>query len=466
MEYIINHFESFANLYVSVWIEIYLLMVAALFAYFLFPFTEKKKASVFAALVYGLLTIINNHVDISKSVSPLITIGIVVLTFLAAWLFDERRNPVQKILLCVVFRLISWLSIELFTEVGFYERDLLFKFDWYSSSVKAIVIEFLIWNPVSYILPVMLLYVVIRILHKVYRHKKEELAWQELIVLLAPVFPILLVKPIMSSYFYLWMDGIANGSIKENIPANPFRILFSILAFFPVIIVIALYQRLKEKQEEIYAGKALENQLEETHRYTAYMDELYEKMRAMRHDMGNHLTVIEGLAESSKQKELCEYIGEFRNRFFEIQPPVKSGNAVTDIVLSEIFQECKKDGINFESRFQFPGSLSINPFDMSIVLTNALKNACEASKGVKDAKIMIRSVTKDRTFIVSIRNKCDKVVMINEDGLIDSTKKDDGHGYGLKNIRSIAGKYRGDIEIRQEKVEGELFFILNVMMMG
>lgn len=466
MEYIINHFESFANVYVSVWIEIYLLMVAALFAYFLFPFTEKKKASVFAALVYGLLTIINNHVDISKSVSPLINIGIVVLTFLAAWLFDERRNPVQKILLCVVFRLISWLSIELFTEVGFYERDLLFKFDWYSSSVKAIVIEFLIWNPVSYILPVMLLYVVIRILHKVYRHKKEELAWQELIVLLAPVFPILLVKPIMSSYFYLWMDGIANGSIKENIPANPFRILFSILAFFPVIIVIALYQRLKEKQEEIYAGKALENQLEETHRYTAHMDELYEKMRAMRHDMGNHLTIIEGLAESGKRKELCEYIGEFRNRFSEIQPPVKSGNAVTDIVLSEIFQECKKDGINFESRFQFPGSLSINPFDMSIVLTNALKNACEASKGVKDAKIMIRSVTKDRTFIVSIRNKCDKVVMINEDGLIDSTKKDDGHGYGLKNIRSIAGKYRGDIEIRQEKVEGELFFILNVMMMG
>ena len=112
MEYIINHFESFANVYVSVWIEIYLLMVAALFAYFLFPFTEKKKASVFAALVYGLLTIINNHVDISKSVSTLITIGIVVLTFLAVWLFDERRNPVQKILLCVLFRLISWLSIE------------------------------------------------------------------------------------------------------------------------------------------------------------------------------------------------------------------------------------------------------------------------------------------------------------------------------------------------------------------
>ena len=466
MEYIINHFESFANVYVSVWIEIYLLMVAALFAYFLFPFTEKKKASVFAALVYGLLTIINNHVDISKSVSTLITIGIVVLTFLAAWLFDERRNPVQKILLCVLFRLISWLSIELFTEVGFYERDLLFKFDWYSSSVKAIVIEFLIWNPVSYILPVMLLYVVIRILHKVYRHKKEELAWQELIVLLTPVFPILLVKPIMSSYFYLWMDGIANGSIKENIPANPFRILFSILAFFPMIIVIALYQRLKEKQEEIYAGKALENQLDETHRYTAHIDELYEKMRAMRHDMGNHLAVIEGLAESGKQKDLCEYIGEFRNRFSEIQPPVKSGNAVTDIVLSEILDECKKDGIYFESRFQFPDGLNINPFDMSIVLTNALKNACEASKGVKDAKIMIRSVTKDRTFIVSIRNKCDKVVMINEDGLIDSTKKDDGHGYGLKNIRSIAGKYRGDIEIRQGKVEGELFFILNVMMMG
>ena len=466
MDYIVNNFESIANIYVSACIEIFLLLVAVLYAFWLMPFMEKKIAAYLGALIYGILTVVNNHVETSRSVSMLIALGIIAISFFTVWLFDGRRNPIQKILLCVIFRLISWLSLEVFTEVGFYERDLLFKFDWYSSNVKAIVIEFLIWNPISYIMPLALLYAVIRILHKVYRHKRVELTWQELIILLTPVFPILLVKPIMSSYFLLWMDGIANGSIKENIPANPFRILFSLLAFFPVIIVIALYQRLKEKQEEAFARESLENQLDDTHRYTAHIDELYEKMRAMRHDMGNHLTVIEGLAESGKNRELSEYIGEFRNRFSEIQPVVATGNAVTDIVLSEISDECKKDGIYFESRFMFPGGLDINPFDMSVVLTNALRNAIEASKCVPDAKIMIKSVTREHTFIINIKNKTDKRVKMNEDGLVDSTKKDTGHGYGLKNIRSIAGKYKGDIEIRQEEIDGELFFILNVMMMG
>ena len=59
-----------------------------------------------------------------------------------------------------------------------------------------------------------------------------------------------------------------------------------------------------------------------------------------------------------------------------------------------------------------------------------------------------------------------KKAEINDDGLPESSKAAPGHGYGLKNIRSIAQKYKGDIEIRQEESGGRLFFILNVMMMG
>ncbi len=199
MDYIVNNFESIASIYVSVCIEIFLLLVAVLFAFWLMPFMEKKIAAYLGALIYGILTVVNNHVETPRSVSMLIALGIIAISFFTVWLFDGRRNSIQKILLCVIFRLISWLSLEVFTEVGFYERDLLFKFDWYSSNVKAIVIEFLIWNPISYIMPLALLYAVIRILHKVYRHKRVELTWQELIILLTPVCPILLVRPIMSS---------------------------------------------------------------------------------------------------------------------------------------------------------------------------------------------------------------------------------------------------------------------------
>lgn len=46
-------------------------------------------------------------------------------------------------------------------------------------------------------------------------------------------------------------------------------------------------------------------------------------------------------------------------------------------------------------------------------------------------------------------------------GLPVTTKKDGGHGFGLVNIRKVAQRYYGDIDIRQK--EGE--FVLCVMLM-
>ena len=478
MDYLIDHFAEYANRYVTFLIEGYLLMVAVLFACWLRPFMERKRTAVIAAFVYFLLQTINSHAGTSKAWDRLIALGIILFSFLSAWLADHRRNPVQKIFLCVVFRLISWLSIEIFTEIGFFERDLLFRFDWYQSSVEAIVIEFFVWNFLQYTLALLLLYVAIRILQRAYRRKSEEMTWRELVVLLMPVWTLFFVKPIMSSYFLLWMEGMKNGSIQENIPGNPYRMLFSIFSYFPILIEITLYQKLKEKQEEEFVRRSLENQIQDTHRHVGQIEDLYEKMRVMRHDLGNHLMVIEGLAKNGNTEELAAYIGGLKEQSMELQPKVRSGNAVTDVVLSEISGRCEKEHILFESRFSYPEGLAINPFDMSVILTNALQNAFEASRAgfmedsknveapVSVRKISILSVVRERFFIINIKNKITQKVALNEEGLPDTTKPEAGHGYGLKNIRSIAQKYHGEIEIRQEEAEGALYFILNIMLMG
>ena len=466
MDYIIQNFQSFAEGYSLVTIEVYLFLVSVLFAYWLKPFTSGSKSAYLTALTYWILTTINDHTGTSKEVDRIIALGIIALSVLTLWILDNKRNPIQKIFLCVLFRLISWLSIELLSEIGFFERDFIFRFDWYNSSTKAIVLEFIIWNLIFYALSLILLYATIRILHRIYRHKSEELTWHELVILLTPAFTLLLVKPIISSYFLLWMDGIENGSITENIPASIYRAAFCIFALFPIIIIIALMQNLKEKQEEELINESVSKQIEDAESYTSHIDDIYEKMRAFRHDIGNHLTVISGLAENGKTKELTEYIGELQTRFSELQPSVRTGNAVTDVVLSEIADQCENEQIQFSSTFVFPEKLGINSFDMSVILNNALKNAVDASKDIPGAAIWIKSIIKDHIFLISIKNRITNRLILNEEGLIDSTRKQSGHGYGLKNIRSIAGKYKGDIEIHQDETNGELFFVLNIMLVG
>ena len=67
-------------------------------------------------------------------------------------------------------------------------------------------------------------------------------------------------------------------------------------------------------------------------------------------------------------------------------------------------------------------------------------------------------------FIINIKNRISDRSYIGEDGLPETTKSEKGHGYGIKNIVSVARKYKGDLEIRQEEKEGRLYFILNVML--
>ena len=292
-------------------------------------------------------------------------------------------------------------------------------------------------------------------------------------MLLIPTWTVFLVKEIMASYLNLWMDGIKNGSIQENIKGDVFRLVFSILSFFTIVIALSMYQKMKEQQEEEFVRRSVEGQINDTYRHVGHIEEMYDKMRAMRHDIGNHLTVIEGLAQSGKTDELASYIGDLQDHFDGLQPSVKSGNAVTDVILSETFEKCRKDNITFESQFTYPSELEINPFDMSVVLTNALQNAIEActqevakQSKVSKPEIYIKSAIRERFLIINVKNSVAARVAIYEDGLPESTKQVQGHGYGLKNIRSIAQKYKGDIEIRQEEADGRIYFILNIMMMG
>ncbi len=466
MEYLIKNFIVISSFYMNLIIEGYLFCVSLLFAYWLKPFTRKQRAAYLSALMSWILQTINNHTGSNKETDRLISVGILLFVILLVWMLDDRRNPIQKLFLCVVFRLISWITIEIFTEIGLFEGQLTDRFDWYRYSIEATVVNFFVWNFMEYGLALLVLYLSIRVLHKAYRHKTDELTWRELLMLLTPAGTLLLVKPIMASYFLLWMKGIENGSIKENISENPYRLFFSIFSFFPILIIITQYQKLKEKQVDEFTRKSVEDQIANTHRHVEHIEELYDKMRGMRHDFGNHLMVIERLAENGKTEELTEYIGELWGHFEELQSSVKTGNAVTDVILSEIHDRCRNSEITFESRFVYPKELAINPFDMSVILTNALQNAVEASQDVEKPMILILSIVRERVFIINVRNKESKKAIINEDGIPDTTKLEPGHGYGLKNIRSIAQKYKGDLEVRQEEAEEDLFFVLNIMLMG
>ena len=466
MDFIVKNFETFSKLYMGATIEIVFAVTALLYAYWLRPFTQKRIAAYIAGIVYWIVDFISHHVDTVTEIDNLLKFAGIIIIVYVAWFIDEKRNLIQKFYLSIVFTLTSWVTQELLSEIGFYERDFIFQYDIFISDTTIIIMEFVIWNIIQYGLMLLLLYLAVRLLHKVYKNKSDELSWREFVMLMMPSGCLLLVKPIIRAYFRLWMDGIANGSIKANIPGSVYRILFCIFSYLSVLIIVKLYQEIKENQYCTFADRALESQIEDTKSHVQRVEEIYEQMRAMRHDMRNHMTVIERLAETGNKEELTEYIGEWQSRFEAIQPKIKTGNAIIDVILSEFADRCKQENIVFESQFIYPDGVMDNPFDMSVILNNAIQNAIEASKEVEDPKIMLISAAMENGIIISVKNRISGRVSLGDEGLPVSTKVGAGHGYGLKNIRSIAQRYKGDIEIRQDELEEGTFFILNVMMIA
>ena len=466
IDYLVENFSSFAEIYMSGMVSAYILCLAFLFALWVKPFVQKRRAAYISAFVYFVFRFIYYLIPISNDFLRGLSLLIIIISFLALWLSDNKRNPIQKFFICMLFYVMSFLTYEMSVELSLFEDRFIKKLDIYQTDVGAIVIEFVISNFIDYALAFVIMFISIRIIQRVYKRKADEMSWKELLMLITPFWTILIVRYIMLAYFELWMDGIGNGSITENIPPSVFRLSFCVLSLLSTLIIIVSYQKISESKEDEFANKALEDRTEDIRRHMGQIEDMYEKMRGLRHDIGNHLTVIEGLAQSGKTDELSEYVGELQARFDELQPLVKTGNAVTDVVLSETLANCRREKIRFESRFVYPEELDINPFDMSVILSNSLHNAIEAAKCSENPRISVTSVIKDKVYIINIKNTISDKVVLNEDGLPETTKRETGHGYGLKNIRNIAWKYKGDLEIRQEESDGDLCFVLNVMLMG
>lgn len=458
--------DAFFNYFMNTVIEIYCITTSVLFIYWLRPFVKNMKSVYYAVVFEWITDCILRRVDVQNGIR--LTISIFSLFFVSVILFylDEKRNLMQKIFLCVSFFIIRWLSLEIFTELGFYERDFVFTFKIFRESIPAIVAEYVVSTIVEYGLALLLLFFSIKLLLKTYKDKHEELSWKELIMLLIPCISIFLATRIIYSYYMLWFDGIENGSINANIPGNLYLILFCIMAYLTLVVTLYFYQSIKANKEIEYANRMLAKQIEDSKQYVGQVDNVYQQMRALRHDTGNHMAVMKGLLETEKYQELRDYLGHWEEAYSNIVPSVKTGNAVTDIAISEFVDRFADNGIILKTSLKYPSNVAVNPFEMCVVLTNALQNAYEASLRVSEPYVEITSVERDNIYIISIKNKTDKMVQIDEECIPISIKNSDGHGFGVRNIREIARKYNGDVEIKQHNGNDGLWFVINIMLVS
>lgn len=106
-----------------------------------------------------------------------------------------------------------------------------------------------------------------------------------------------------------------------------------------------------------------------------YIDEAqmrYEQTKAFRHDIKNHLSVLDGLLCKGQIEESRSYLNELKTVSNSLFFPYQTGNPVVDILLGEKLGIAKASGIKVEVSLTLPKTCGIDNIDLCIIFANAL----------------------------------------------------------------------------------------------
>ena len=222
-----------------------------------------------------------------------------------------------------------------------------------------------------------------------------------------------------------------------------------------------MFQNWKVAQEEQTGQELVLNQVSDMKKHIGEVEKLYQDIRSLRHDMGNHIQMLEHLVAENHMDDAAEYMEHLKKEWNEISPEIKTGSPVIDVILMEKLREAKEKQIRFISDFHYPKDTKLNAFDLSVILNNALDNCMENVSG-ENPYISISSFRKNSIFMITIKNRYEGELNYKDSDLPETTKSGKEHGIGLHNIRRVARMYMGDIFLEQENQEVVLSIMLQV----
>ncbi|HJC44216.1 MAG TPA: GHKL domain-containing protein, partial [Candidatus Mediterraneibacter gallistercoris] len=180
--------------------------------------------------------------------------------------------------------------------------------------------------------------------------------------------------------------------------------------------------------------------------YALQIDENLKILRSVRHDIKNHLIIIDGYAAQKKFEKIHEYISRIGDRFKDTAPIQTSSTAVSAI-LNEKSALAQQKNISCEITCDFL-DLKVDDFTMITILGNLLDNAITAASKCADGWIRANLQQQDSLLTITIDNSHAEEIR-EKDGVFTSTKtgKPNIHGIGIKNVRKAVSDLRGQIDI-------------------
>lgn len=422
----------------------------------------REKGAALGGLAYFLVILLLYTKQLSMD--AYVVYGMGSLAMLLVICRADKRNYRQKIFLGLTFFSLNWLAAAIAEILYDFLYDAAASMDYMQNHPELSPVLYLTMCVCDLALELLFTAVGLWQVVRVYGNKSEELGKRELLMLTLPSLMGLIGYEIMRYYRVFYV--LKTGEMEKTY--DRLTLLFCGVSSLTVIAVIMLYQGIRAKQEERQQAEFLAAQIDNIRRHMDQVENLYQNIRSIRHDMTNHVLTLERLYEERQTEEAEAYNKALKKELAQMKGKIETGNPVTNVILREFAGEAKKRGISFYSEFYYPTGTAIDAFDLSVILNNALQNAVDnAESGAdsegKEKRISVISYRRNNAYIIEVRNSFSGELKWNPESGLPITFKGQGkgHGYGLPNIRRVASHYSGDLDITVSNGE----FLLCILLM-
>ena len=215
--------------------------------------------------------------------------------------------------------------------------------------------------------------------------------------------------------------------------------------FLSVILTIFILKNRCEKRLSDFQDSVLKKQRDE-------VQNIYQTMRAWRHDYHNHMQAIKALLGMKKMAELSDYLDNLEKDLDSIDIAIRTGNVGLDAILSSKVSIARKNNIEVNCTAKVPEDLKISDVHLCAIVGNLMDNAIEACEkipaGTSPRFIRIYIGLFKSQLYISISNSTCEMHRRRITELV--TSKLGEHGFGLRRIDKLAEKYDGYVNRKNE----------------
>lgn len=191
--------------------------------------------------------------------------------------------------------------------------------------------------------------------------------------------------------------------------------------------------------------------------YLTEMNQLYNSIRAQRHDFINHVQTMHSMATLNKVNELKAYAKELSGEVHELSELITIDNpAIAALVRSKLSQAAGQK-TRLECSFEGMGTLElgVKSLDLTRMLGNLIDNALdEVSHYPEEKRLIELRASADAQLEFSISNYTERAGVLKETSWFEAgyTTKGGGHqGLGLSIVRNMVEQYKGQMQVQLDQ---------------